>query len=59
MLMLVKSLIQLGAEDLFKKFYNEYTSVPIESYSVEITNFFFDTDLATRKTVPTYINWEK
>lgn len=43
---------KFDAEDIFKKFYRTFTSLPIESYYVEVTDFNIDTDLATRKTVP-------
>jgi len=46
---------KFDAEDLLKKFYRTFTSVPIESYYAEVTEFDIDTDLATRKTVPVTI----
>jgi hypothetical protein len=42
---------KFDAEELFKKFYRTFTSVPIENYSANIQEFYIDTDLATRKTV--------
>ncbi len=49
---------KFDAEDLLKKFYRTFTSVPIENYYAEVTNFKIDTDLATRKTVPVKISYK-
>jgi len=46
---------KFDAEDLFKKFYKTFTSVPTENYSAEIKDFTIDSDLATRTTVPVKI----
>ena len=43
---------KFDAEDLFKKFYRTFTSVPTESYYAKVIDFNIDTELATRKTVP-------
>ena len=48
---------KFDAEDLFKKFYKTFTSVPTENYYAEVTNFSIDTDLATRTTVPVTLYW--
>ena len=49
---------KFDAEAIFKKFYRTFTSVPIENYYAEVTDFKIDTDLATRKTVPVKISYE-
>jgi len=49
---------KFDAEDLFKKFYRTFTSVPIENYYAEVVGFSIDTDLATRKIVPVKISYE-
>jgi len=46
---------KFDAEDLFKKFYNTFTSVPTENYYAEVKDFTIDSDLATRTTVPVRI----
>lgn len=46
---------KFDAEDIFKKFYNTFTSVPTENYYAEIKDFTIDSDLATRTTVPVKI----
>ena len=47
---------KFDAEDIFKKFYNTFTSLPIENYYAEVTDFKIDTDLATRKYVPVKVS---
>jgi len=46
---------KFDAEDLFKKFYNTFTSVPTENRYAEVIDFTIDSDLATRTTVPVRI----
>ena len=49
---------KFDAEDLFKKFYNTFTSVPTENYSAEVKDFIIDSDLATRTIVPVMMKIE-